>query len=57
MREVQVCYETTKTGNFIKNCTKTTSTCTKGGETIELLSFAYKKQDRVFDYPKLLMTE
>jgi hypothetical protein len=53
VREVQVCFETTKAGNVIKNCAKTTSTCTKGGETIELITFAYKGQERVFDYPRI----
>lgn len=55
VREVQVCFETTKAGNVIKNCTKSTSTCTKGGETIELVTYNIKpQQQRVFDYPKML---
>ena len=54
VREVQICYQTTKTGNVIKNCTKTSASCTKGGETIVLDSFAFKQQERVFDYPKSL---
>lgn len=54
VREVQVCYQTTATGNSVKACTKSTTTCTGGGATIVLESFAIKAQTRVFDYAKAL---
>lgn len=55
VREVQVCFNLAKSGMTIKNCTKSTSTCTKGGENIELMGWAIKPQQRVFDYPQFTL--
>lgn len=52
IREVQICFQTLKTGNVLATCTKSTSTCTKGGETVQLLDWEMRGQSRVFNYPE-----
>ncbi len=53
LRELQVCFEITKTGIFVANCLKTTTSCSGGGLNVDLPGWAVKPQTRVFDYAKI----
>lgn len=52
IREVRLCFQITKTGLTLTNCTKSSSTCSGGGAAIELTDWAMKGQSRVFNYPQ-----
>ncbi len=51
VRQVQICMEISKNGIKPKDCVKSSSTCTKGGEVIQLMDWNLKYQQRVFNYP------
>lgn len=52
LRELQVCFEITKTGIVAANCLKTTTSCSGGGLNVDLPDWKVKPQSRVFDYAK-----
>lgn len=52
VRELQVCFESVRTGNNPKTCTKTTTSCSNTG-TYVLPDWRNKGQARVTNYPAL----